>query len=89
MREQRERERELQELDRDIRTLFAYNLNLKAEEKDIFDFFSKAGKIVDVRIIRDRNSGRSKGFAYIEFANRVRVLCLESQECLRIRKWRP
>ena len=68
----REREKELAELDRDIRTVFAYNLNLKAEEKDLFQFFSTAGKVLDVRIISDRNTRRSKGFAYIEYARRVR-----------------
>ena len=43
--EQRERERELKELDRDTRTVFAYNLNLKADEKDLFDFFTRAGTV--------------------------------------------
>lgn len=71
MREARERERELQELDKDIRTVFAYNLSLKAAERDIFELFSRAGKVVDVRIIMDRNTRKSKGFAYIEYANRV------------------
>lgn len=71
MREQREKERELKELDRDIRTVFAYNLPLKADERDLFEFFSKAGPIEDVRIIMDRNTRKSKGFAYIEYANKV------------------
>jgi hypothetical protein len=130
--EQRERERELKELDRDTRTVFAYNLNLKADEKDLFDFFTRAGtvrpltnlfsnqsactktclacqaaghipacpfhyrdsdilgvghtmgcahcirfalsmaiQVEDVRIIMDRNTRRSKGFAYIEMGSRV------------------
>lgn len=79
VREQREREKELRELDRDTRTVFAYNLNLKADEKDIFEFFSRAGQVEDVRIIMDRNTRRSKGFAYIEMATRVRCFgCLKS-----------
>lgn len=41
----REREKELKELDRDTRTVFAYNLNLKADERDLFDFFSGAGEV--------------------------------------------
>ncbi len=73
MREAREKERELRELDRDIRTVFAYNLPLKADERDLFEFFSGAGTVEDVRIIMDRNTRRSKGFAYIEYGNRVRV----------------
>lgn len=78
VREQRERERELLELDRDIRTIFAYNLPLKATEQDLFNFFATAGKIVDVKIIMDRNTRRSKGFAYIEYANRVSRLYPDS-----------
>ncbi len=74
MREQRERERELRELDRDIRTVFAFNLPLKADERNLFEFFSKAGQVEDVRIIKDRNTNKSKGFAYIEYTNRVRSL---------------
>lgn len=82
VKEQRERERELKELDRDTRTVFAYNLNLKAEERDLFEFFSKAGKVVDVKIIMDRNTRKSKGFSYIEFQNRVCVCSSrQSQEC--------
>lgn len=78
----REREKELAELDRDIRTVFAYNLNLKAEEKDLFQFFSTAGKVLDVRIISDRNTRRSKGFAYIEYARRVSFSVHAKYTCL-------
>lgn len=74
MRAARERERELQELDRDTRTVFAYNLNLRAEERELFALFSTAGPIVDIKIIRDKNSGRSKGFAYIEYQRREDVI---------------
>jgi len=73
VRAQRERQRELEELERDTRTVFAYNLNTKATDFDIFDFFSKAGKVMDVRIITDRNTKRSKGFAYIEMSNKAEV----------------
>ncbi|KAJ0097165.1 hypothetical protein Patl1_27667 [Pistacia atlantica] len=34
---------------------------LKATERDVYEFFSKAGKVRDVRLIMDRNSRRSKG----------------------------
>lgn len=71
MRAAREREREMRELERDTRTIFAYNLNLKAEDRDIYEFFSKAGKVIDVKIIMDRNTRKSKGFAYVEFENQV------------------
>jgi len=49
MRLQRERERELKELERATRTVFAYNLNIKADERDIYDFFCKAGEVRALR----------------------------------------
>ncbi|CAH8282035.1 unnamed protein product [Eruca vesicaria subsp. sativa] len=53
--------------ERDQRTVFAYQMPLKATERDVYEFFSKAGKVRDVRLIMDRNSRRSKGVGYIEF----------------------
>jgi RNA-binding protein 39 len=46
----RERERELKELERATRTVFVYNLNNKADERDIFEFFSKAGEVRVCRV---------------------------------------
>ena len=74
--EEKELERqkaELEKLDRDTRTVFAYNLSTKADERDIYKFFSKAGTVNDVRIIYDRNTPRSKGMAYIEFADKANI----------------
>jgi RNA recognition motif-containing protein len=52
----REKERELKELERATRTVFAFNLNIKADERDIFEFFAKAGE-VRLGQLRVRNSG--------------------------------
>ena len=75
-REEREMERkrrELERLERDARTVFAYNLSTKADEREIFQFFSAAGTVNDVRIIYDRNTPTSKGMAYVEFAEESAV----------------
>lgn len=75
-REEREAEqqrRELEKLDRDTRTVFAYNLSTKADEREIYQFFSKVGVVQDVRIIYDRNTPRSKGMAYVEFKDKESV----------------
>mmetsp|Transcript_19465 Transcript_19465/g.37288 ORF Transcript_19465/g.37288 Transcript_19465/m.37288 type:complete len:572 (-) Transcript_19465:848-2563(-) len=72
-REAEERQRELEELDRDTRTVFAYNLSTKAGERDMFEFFSQAGSVLDVRIIYDRNTPKSKGMAYIEMASQTEI----------------
>ncbi|KAG8368067.1 hypothetical protein BUALT_Bualt15G0006800 [Buddleja alternifolia] len=47
--------------ERDQRTVFAYQISLKASERDVYEFFSMAGKVRDVQLIMDRNSRRSKG----------------------------
>ncbi|KAL1364773.1 uncharacterized protein [Arachis hypogaea] len=59
--------------ERDQRTVFAYQMPLKATERDVYEFFSKAGKVRDVRLIMDRNSRRSKGVGYIEFYDAMSV----------------
>ncbi|GJV98100.1 RNA-binding protein 39 isoform X2 [Tanacetum coccineum] len=59
--------------ERDQRTVFAYQISLKADERDVYEFFSRAGKVRDVRLIMDRNSRRSKGVGYIEFYDAMSV----------------
>ncbi|CAL0316221.1 unnamed protein product [Lupinus luteus] len=59
--------------ERDQRTVFAYQVSLKADERDVYELFSRAGKVRDVRLIMDRNSRRSKGFGYIEFYDAMSV----------------
>ncbi|GAB4853127.1 hypothetical protein Ancab_017311 [Ancistrocladus abbreviatus] len=59
--------------ERDQRTVFAYQIALRAGERDVFEFFSQAGKVRDVRLIMDRNSRRSKGVGYIEFYDAMSV----------------
>ncbi|XP_056696703.1 uncharacterized protein [Spinacia oleracea] len=59
--------------ERDQRTVFAYQMPLKAAERDVYEFFSKAGKVRDVRLIMDRNSRRSRGVGYVEFYDAMSV----------------
>ncbi|XP_038887515.1 RNA-binding protein 39-like isoform X2 [Benincasa hispida] len=59
--------------ERDQRTVFAYQISLKATERDVYEFFSRAGKVRDVRLIMDRNSRRSKGVGYVEFVDAMSV----------------
>uniref|UniRef100_A0A7S0RKZ5 RRM domain-containing protein n=1 Tax=Chlamydomonas leiostraca TaxID=1034604 RepID=A0A7S0RKZ5_9CHLO len=82
---QREKEQELKDLERTVRTIMVMNLNLRAEERDIFEFFVKAGGINDIKLIRDKNTKRSKGIAYVEFAtveSAISALTLNGQTLL-------
>ncbi|GAA0172878.1 RNA splicing factor [Lithospermum erythrorhizon] len=53
--------------ERDQRTVFVYQISLKADERDVYEFFSRVGKVRDVRLIMDRITKRSKGVGYVEF----------------------
>ena len=66
-------ERELARLQRDARTVFAYDLPTSANEMDLFRHFSSAGRVADIRIIRDKGSVRSRGVAYIEMGDMADV----------------
>ena len=46
--------------------LYVGNLAYEAAESDLFDLFSKVGAVKNVEIATDRNSGRSKGFGFVE-----------------------
>ena len=58
-------EEELFQLTRDARTIFVGQLVGKLDERDVRDYFAQVGGVVDVQLIRDRVSGKSKGFGYV------------------------
>jgi RNA recognition motif-containing protein len=53
--------------------LFVGNLHFSISEEKLEEMFTEAGNVVSVTIIKDRDSGRSKGFAFIEMSNQVEV----------------
>ena len=49
--------------------LYVGNLSYEVTDEKLTELFSKAGKITSAIVIMDRNTGRSKGFGFIEFAS--------------------
>lgn len=49
------------------KTIFVGKLNYKTDERKLEDTFQKFGDIRRVRIIRDPQSNKSKGYGFIEF----------------------
>lgn len=49
--------------------MFVGNLNYETTQNQITDLFSEAGSIVDVYLPADRNTGRPRGFAFVEFSS--------------------
>ena len=52
-----------------VRTLYVGNLPWSAREEDLTETFSQYGEVVNSRIIRDRQTGRSRGFGFVEVAD--------------------
>jgi cold-inducible RNA-binding protein len=46
--------------------IFVGNLSYQTTEGDLTDLFAQAGEVESATIITDRDTGRSKGFAFLE-----------------------
>ncbi len=49
--------------------LYVGNLDYTVTEQDLETLFSEHGEILSTTVVKDRYSGRSKGFGFVEFAN--------------------
>jgi RNA recognition motif-containing protein len=49
--------------------LYVGNLSYTTSETDLQTLFAEAGAVKSVALIKDRDSGRSKGFAFVEMEN--------------------
>jgi RNA recognition motif-containing protein len=48
--------------------IYCGNLSFRATENDVRDLFSQHGEVTDVHLVMDRETGRSRGFAFVEMA---------------------
>jgi len=46
--------------------IYVGNLSYQATEDDLRDAFGQYGEVASVNIIKDRESGRSRGFCFVE-----------------------
>jgi RNA recognition motif-containing protein len=58
--------------------LYVGNLSYSTTEDDLRALFGQAGSVTSVQIIKDRDTGRSKGFGFVEMSNQA-----EAQEAIR------
>ncbi len=49
--------------------LYVGNLSYSTTEDDLRTLFAQAGQVKSVSVIKDRDTGRSKGFAFVEMTN--------------------
>lgn len=53
----------------EVTTLYVGNLAYKANEQTVQEHFEKVGKVKSVRLVKDKRTGRRKGFGFIEIDN--------------------
>jgi len=49
--------------------LYIGNLNYRVRERELQALLEQFGEIVSLKVVTDRNTGRSKGFGFVEFAD--------------------
>lgn len=52
-----------------MKNIFVGNLNFKATEESVRALFERYGAVSSARIMTDRETGRSRGFAFVEMEN--------------------
>lgn len=50
-------------------TIYVGNLSYQAGEQELNQLFSEFGEVTSVKIVKDPESGRSRGFAFVEMAD--------------------
>ena len=50
--------------------IYVGNLPFQTTETDLQTYFSKAGDVVSVKILKDHQTGQPRGFAFIEMSTR-------------------
>lgn len=50
--------------------IYVGNLSFQATEADVENAFAEHGDVASVNIIKDRETGRSRGFGFVEMQNR-------------------
>lgn len=49
--------------------IYIGNLNYRVREEDLKQVFEEYGTVNSVKIIKDRETGKSKGFGFVEITN--------------------
>jgi len=49
--------------------IFISNISFKVREQALTELFSQYGKVTSVRIIKDKETRRSKGYGFVEMAD--------------------
>lgn len=51
--------------------IYVGNLGFQTSDQDLNELFSQVGTVESARIVTDRDTGRSRGFAFVEMASKA------------------
>ena len=51
------------------KNLYVGNLSYSVKDAELYDLFAQFGKVDSARVIQDRDTGRSKGFGFVEMSD--------------------
>lgn len=60
------------------KTLYAGNLPFTASEDEVKTLFQQHGDVVSVRLINDRETGRPRGFGFVQMADADAVAAMNA-----------
>lgn len=77
--------------------LYVGNLSYQTTENELNELFSQHGQVTSVAVITDRETGRAKGFGFVEFSNdedaKAAIAALDGKEVggrsLKVNESRP
>ena len=49
--------------------IFVANINFKTRKEDLESTFKTHGEVLSVKLVRDKETGRAKGFGFVEMPN--------------------
>ena len=49
--------------------IYVGNLSYKVSDQELEEVFEEFGEVISAKIIKDRETGRSKGFGFVEMAD--------------------
>lgn len=49
--------------------IYVSNLSFNVQDEDLREFFTPYGEVTSAKIINDKESGRSRGFGFVEMAD--------------------
>lgn len=59
-------------------TIYVGNVNYSLSEEDVKNIFEVIGKVDAIKIVRDKKTGKSKGFGFLDMPSKK-----EAMECIK------